>query len=400
MSEQQRAAAELGAAERGERGYHIAPGSLPAHPVAALVPRPSEEEYEELRNDIEARGQHVPAITYRGQLIDGLTRERACKELGRSLRVVEWQPPTDYFEGGGSLVAFIVSVNSRRRHLTAGQKAALALAALPAAEAEMAERRRQRLATSAAAQPRDGSSRFAPLPTPPKSATPKVVSGGSSGSGPHRTAEVVAKAAGVRRQTVDAVRRIAATDAAVFAAVREGKLPVSAGIALTEAPVPVRQKVLADAESGAPLPSPAAIRRAAVLAAQEQASDETGRPLHPGAVAGWKSLRRVLGRVMRLLREADEAWTEERALSGRAGAWGSLSSEAHTVLSRLGVSAAALRSSMPYAVCPYCRGASCEDGKLCKGCGTSGFVTRRVFDAAPEDFRDWEASVEDLEASR
>src|SRR5262249_29148462 len=92
---------------------------MPFHPVADLFPPMPDTEYEEFKNDIQANGQLVDGWTYQGKIIDGRNRYRACRELGVQPRFQEW-------DGRGSLVAFVISLNDRRRHLTPTQRAMLA----------------------------------------------------------------------------------------------------------------------------------------------------------------------------------------------------------------------------------------------------------------------------------
>jgi ParB-like chromosome segregation protein Spo0J len=101
--------------------------------MAGLFPLPTEEEYRQLKNDIAARGQLVPAWVYEGKLIDGRSRARACKELGLELLIRDW-------DGRGSLVAFVVSLNLHRRHLTESQRALVAARLKPMFEAEAKQR--------------------------------------------------------------------------------------------------------------------------------------------------------------------------------------------------------------------------------------------------------------------
>src|SRR5262249_32476678 len=62
-------------------------------------------------------------------------RWRACKELGIKPKTREW-------DGRGSLLAFVLSLNLHRRHLTPSQKAMAAAAAVAHFEKEARERMR------------------------------------------------------------------------------------------------------------------------------------------------------------------------------------------------------------------------------------------------------------------
>jgi hypothetical protein len=69
------------------------------------------------------------------KIIDGRNRYRACRELGIEPKIQIW-------DGKGSLVEFVVSLNLHRRHLDSGQRAAVAVEILPLLEAEAKERQR------------------------------------------------------------------------------------------------------------------------------------------------------------------------------------------------------------------------------------------------------------------
>ena len=103
------------------------------HPVANIFPMMNEEEYNALKKDILANGLLQPVYTQKGQIIDGRNRWKACQELGIEPKLKEW-------DGKGSLVSFVVSLNLKRRHLTGGQKAAVATEILPMLEEEARER--------------------------------------------------------------------------------------------------------------------------------------------------------------------------------------------------------------------------------------------------------------------
>jgi ParB-like chromosome segregation protein Spo0J len=90
------------------------------HEICNIFPMMSEEEYRQLVQDIKANGLREPIWTYQGKIIDGRNRYLACMELGIEPRYREW-------DGQGSLVQFVVSLNLHRRHLTSSQKAVIAL---------------------------------------------------------------------------------------------------------------------------------------------------------------------------------------------------------------------------------------------------------------------------------
>jgi DNA modification methylase len=110
---------------------------MEAHDVASIFPMMNEDEYQGLRRDIEAKGQREPVWTYQGKVIDGRNRLRACMELGITPKTREW-------DGKGSLVEFVVSLNLHRRHLNSGQRAMCADEAKERIAKEIADEERQR----------------------------------------------------------------------------------------------------------------------------------------------------------------------------------------------------------------------------------------------------------------
>ena len=90
------------------------------HPLAEMFPMMSEEELDELASDIKTNGLRHPIVRDKDdQIIDGRNRLEACKRA----RI---EPEFILLEDGKDPVAFIISENVTRRHLTKGQRAMLA----------------------------------------------------------------------------------------------------------------------------------------------------------------------------------------------------------------------------------------------------------------------------------
>jgi ParB-like chromosome segregation protein Spo0J len=101
------------------------------HPFANAFPMMSDQEHAELVADIDAHGQREPIMLYDDdpcadgcdylpKILDGRNRYRACLELGI-------KPLYEHFEGDDAAVlAFVISKNLVRRHLTTSQRAMIA----------------------------------------------------------------------------------------------------------------------------------------------------------------------------------------------------------------------------------------------------------------------------------
>jgi hypothetical protein len=90
------------------------------------------KEFAELVTDIKNNGLREPVWTYEGKIIDGRHRYLACREAGIEPNYREW-------DGKGSLILFVASLNQHRRHIDAGQRAMIAVEI----EAQLAKEARQ-----------------------------------------------------------------------------------------------------------------------------------------------------------------------------------------------------------------------------------------------------------------
>lgn len=88
------------------------------HPLAELFPMLSEQEMHEMADDIVTYGQREPIVLLDGKILDGRNRYAAC-------RFAEVEPEfTDY--NGDDPLGFVLSLNLHRRHLTESQRAMVA----------------------------------------------------------------------------------------------------------------------------------------------------------------------------------------------------------------------------------------------------------------------------------
>lgn len=102
-----------------------------------IIPRPTAEEYDALKQNIREEGVRVSLIVNsKNVLLDGYTRYQIAGELGIKDIPVE----TRSFKSQSDEIAFIISLNLNRRHLNTAQKAEIGLLILDA-EREKAKKR-------------------------------------------------------------------------------------------------------------------------------------------------------------------------------------------------------------------------------------------------------------------
>ena len=69
----------------------------------ALVPRPTEDEYRLLKEDVQAHGVHTPVVVNPAhELLDGYTRAQVAGELGIADLLVKVDPPRDPLLSGST----------------------------------------------------------------------------------------------------------------------------------------------------------------------------------------------------------------------------------------------------------------------------------------------------------
>ena len=174
---------------------------MKAHPAAEIFPMLPDSELQELAGDIAKHGLNNPVVVHEGQILDGRNRHRACELAGVPVRTVEWEPR------GRSPIAWVISENLHRRHLTASQRAVAALDALPLLEEEARAR------MSAGGQ---GGLAVA-------EATQKV----ADLSGPGESREKAAEQFQVNRQYISDAKKIAAESPEKLERLRSGELSIA-----------------------------------------------------------------------------------------------------------------------------------------------------------------------------
>jgi ParB-like chromosome segregation protein Spo0J len=95
--------------------------ALALHPLCTLFPRLTGAEFDALKADILANGQREPIVVHEGLVLDGGNRYQACIDAGIEPLLKEF--------AGVDPVAYVLSANLHRRHLTPGQQAAIVASA-------------------------------------------------------------------------------------------------------------------------------------------------------------------------------------------------------------------------------------------------------------------------------
>ncbi len=98
------------------------------HPLCTLFPRMVSTEFKALVSDIKEHGLREPIVLHDGLILDGGNRYRACVQAGVD--------PAFTTFANGNPVSFVLSANLHRRHMTAGQQAAIVASAQDWANAQ------------------------------------------------------------------------------------------------------------------------------------------------------------------------------------------------------------------------------------------------------------------------
>ena len=186
------------------------------HKLAAIFPMMGEEEYQALVRDIERNGLLEPIWLYEDKIIDGRNRYRACLELQIAPQFRTWQ-------GSGSPLAFVLSLNLSRRHLSSSQKAVVALEV----EKHLAEQARHQQGRRS-----------------------DLLQKTAKGLRPLHAAQEAGKLVGTNRHYVVTAKQIKKAAPELLETVRSGKLTIPEARHLSRLPVEQRKNVQALVEQG------------------------------------------------------------------------------------------------------------------------------------------------------
>lgn len=157
----------------------------------------SDDELKSLAEDIDANGQLEPIYLYQGDILDGRNRWLAmtkhCRN-GHRPKMEDVDPP--------SPIAFVISLNEKRRHLNESQRQWAAAKALPFYEAEA--KKRQAHGATAPGKPKEHSGPIGPQRKPHRARDDAAKAFSTSDRGVQRAKQVQAKASPKLGKAVEA----------------------------------------------------------------------------------------------------------------------------------------------------------------------------------------------------
>ena len=181
----------------------------------------SDDELQDLADDIAVNGLRNPIVLWQGKILDGRNRYLACK-------IAEVEPRFTEFEGDDP-IGWVISQNLQRRHLTASQKAVVALDLLPMLEKEAKQRQRR-------SNEYRGNGRLA--------------KDYANRNGKGKAAEAAAKIVGASSRYVEMVKSVKQNAPELLDRIRTDNLSVSEAVKLASLPKRERQRALRTGSNG------------------------------------------------------------------------------------------------------------------------------------------------------
>jgi hypothetical protein len=309
-------------------GERVRPDTqLERHPaLVGLVPAASPEDRRRLKEDIRLNGQREEIETYEGYVVDGMERLGACQALG-----IDCMARERAGEGGvAELIAYAVSKNLARRHLSKTQRAALACKAARRLQADM-QRRQQEGRSLGGRTAGRGRRLHSTEPAPAPSCRRRK---------PQST-DIVAQQFGVSGTAVRDVRFIEKRVPELVDMLASGSITKSRARQIADAPEADRPKLLLLAAAGKPKinagvessGSPDAtdqvrlfVRKCQPLAQKLDRviktllAEHAGRPVNPAHMtAGWEFLLGLLRSIGDAPARLQEAFPALSAVDGEKG---------------------------------------------------------------------------------
>ncbi len=208
------------------------------HSIAALFPLLNPGELDDLADDIRRQGLLEPIWLFEGKILDGRNRYRACTIAGVEVRSKTFNGTFD------EAIDFSLSLNEKRRHLTASQRAMVALEVEKLRAERAKERRREAL--EARRDPETGKS---------TSTSPKVgVTGqATEPASPRPRQEAAREAAAIMKVShsyVSDAKAVAAKAPELVESVKSGTMTLPEAKKLAALPVVERRAALDKLDAG------------------------------------------------------------------------------------------------------------------------------------------------------
>src|SRR5262245_10153457 len=115
------------------------------HPLALLLPAMDDEPLAKMADDIKQVGQRDPIVLYEGKILDGVQRQAACEKANVIPSYSHWEHLPEWKRKAGPL-AFIMSLNLHRRHLTTKQRSEIAAKIVPMLREQAIEQAKDKVA--------------------------------------------------------------------------------------------------------------------------------------------------------------------------------------------------------------------------------------------------------------
>jgi N6-adenosine-specific RNA methylase IME4 len=217
------------------------------HDVTNIFPLMTEEEFDDLKKDIEKNGLKESIwIDNFGNIIDGRNRDRACKEIGL-------EPQYRVYDGESSVVDFVVSLNFKRRNLTTTQKAFVAINIETYLAKEAKDRQREAGRNYGENHPKHSAVQknqysFVSEEQEVVEIIPPPLPKQNPDDGKSRT--LAAKTLGVNAHYVSDAKRIALTAPDVADSAKSGKLDMPDAVKISKLDEPLRKKILKSIKQG------------------------------------------------------------------------------------------------------------------------------------------------------
>lgn len=255
---------------------------LKIHPAANLFPEMSANEYVKLKEDIRVNGLLSPIVFWRGQLIDGRHRIRACNELG-----VFWKNMTEEAEADKDPVKVALSLNMHRRHLNTSQLAMVADKARGIYDKEGQEAKSEGQKSGGRGRKKNS------VVNLPQSIEPMPQGGIES----RKSRDKAAKAVGVSGSLADAAKKVRTKGTTELQqAVESGEVAVSAAAIVATKPPEEQQRIVASGEV------------AKVAAEERKAKKAASASLDDAAVAAMKACENPLVVLTKII----PSWSPEQ----------------------------------------------------------------------------------------